>query len=198
MNAARQDPPKLSDHAIDSIRYIRSTMERASAFTAVPGLGMIVMGLTAIPAAFLASRAPDRSAWLRVWLVEAILAFAIGLGATWLKTRRAGIPFLSGVSRRYLVGFLLPAGAAAVLTPVLFRSDAVDRLPGLWLLLYGCAVAVAGAFSVRVVPVLGGCFVALGVIALFAPASAGDVLMAAGFGGLNLAFGAWIARRYGG
>jgi hypothetical protein len=71
-------------------------------------------------------------------------------------------------------------------------------LPGVWLLLFGTAVATGGAFSVRVVPIMGICFMVLGACALVAPASLGNVLLAAGFGGLHLAFGIVIAVKYGG
>jgi hypothetical protein len=39
---------------------------------------------------------------------------------------------------------------------------------------------------------------ALGAVALFAPAGWGDGLMALGFGGLHIGFGLVIARRHGG
>jgi predicted phage tail protein len=71
-------------------------------------------------------------------------------------------------------------------------------MPGTWLLLYGTAVATAGAFSVRIVPLMGVCFMVLGTAALVAPARLSPWFMAAGFGGLNIAFGILIARRHGG
>ncbi|MFN9459639.1 MAG: hypothetical protein ACK6D7_20030 [Acidobacteriota bacterium] len=85
-----------------------------------------------------------------------------------------------------------------MLSAALFRLQLFSVLPGLWLLLYGAGVATAGAFSVRVVPLMGLCFMALGTLALAGPAEFGNGFLAAGFGGLQMGFGIWIARRYGG
>ncbi|MEM1118651.1 MAG: hypothetical protein AAGJ11_19250, partial [Bacteroidota bacterium] len=71
-------------------------------------------------------------------------------------------------------------------------------LPGLWMLLYGAGVAGAGAFSIRLVPMMGSLFMLAGVLALLAPAAYGDAFMAASFGGLHIVFGALIATRHGG
>jgi len=62
----------------------------------------------------------------------------------------------------------------------------------------GAAVTSGGAFSVRLVPVMGICFLALGVLAFVFPEGDGSLFMAAGFGGLQIGFGLIIARKYGG
>jgi hypothetical protein len=86
----------------------------------------------------------------------------------------------------------------ALLTIFLFRAGFIAAIPGMWLLLYGTAVVAGGAFSVRVVPLMGFCFMVIGTVALFSPPSWADALMGAGFGGLHVGFGIWIARRHGG
>jgi len=156
------------------------------------------MGLTALAAAALASGQPTAGRWLLVWILEAVLAVAIGAVAIHRKARRAELPLLSGVGRKFLLSFLPPALAGVVLTVGLWQVGADALLPGAWLLLYGAAVVTAGTFSVKIVPVMGTCFMALGVFALLATPAAGDLSMAVGFGGLHVLFGTAIARRHGG
>ncbi len=191
-------PPALHDRAIDNLRYIRETMERASAFTAVPGWGQVVIGVTALAATYLATQQPTPRGWLFVWVAEAIISLLI---AGWLMDRKArslGVPLLSGPGRKVAFSLSPPMIVGALLTIALFRAGLVSAIPAVWLLLYGTGVVTGGMFSVSVVPVMGICFMALGAAALFAPASLGNWLMAAGFGGLHIIFGLIIARKYGG
>jgi hypothetical protein len=195
----RADPPiALHERAMDDLRFIRRTMERAGSFTAVPGWGGVAIGLTALPGAWLASAQPTPGRWLTVWLATAALATSIALGTLALKARRAQVPLRTGPGRKFLLSFLPPVSAAVALTAALYVHGALDLLPGLWLLSYGAAIVTAGTFSVRVVPLMGTAFMVLGILALATPAPWGDAWMAAGFGGLHLAFGLVIARRYGG
>ena len=115
-----------------------------------------------------------------------------------LKSRRMSLSLQSRPARRALLSFMPPLLAGAALTSVLYRGGAMDVLPGLWLLLYGTAVVTGGAFSVRIVPVMGLCFMGLGLVSFFAPASWQNAFLAAGFGVLHVAFGVVIARRHGG
>jgi hypothetical protein len=86
----------------------------------------------------------------------------------------------------------------ALLTWALYRAGVDEVLPAMWLLLYGTAVVCGGTYSARIVPVMGVCFMLLGTLSLVVPAAWGWLALAAGFGGLHLAFGIAIARRYGG
>jgi hypothetical protein len=86
----------------------------------------------------------------------------------------------------------------AVLTVILFRLGMPGLLPGIWLLLYGTGVVSGGAASVRVVPAMGALFMLAGAVALALPSASGDLLLAAGFGGLHIVFGTIIAVKYGG
>jgi hypothetical protein len=182
---------------MDNLRFIRRTMESATAFTAVSGWGVVIVGATAVAAALLAHHAtPDR--WLAIWLGEAVLSFAIAGGATVGKARASKQPLFSMPGKRFALSFSPPMVVGMLLTAVLYRAGLYDAIPGMWLLVYGTGIVTGGAFSVPVVPVMGVCFMAVGAVALFLPFAWRDWLMAAGFGGLHVVFGFVIARRYGG
>jgi hypothetical protein len=185
-------------HAIDNLRYIRETMERAGSFTAVPGFGGITMGLTAVAAAAVATWQSSMKHWLATWLIEGVLAIVIGVLAMWRKASSAGLELWSAPTRKFVYAFVPPMVAGAAVTLALWNNGLVHLIPGVWLLLYGIGVVTGGAFSVRVVPVMGVCFLAAGVAALFTPFSWGNLWLGACFGGLHIVFGAIIARRFGG
>ncbi|MGO9128425.1 MAG: hypothetical protein ACLQIS_01765 [Bryobacteraceae bacterium] len=183
---------------MDNLRFIRETMERATAFTAVSGWGLVMVGATAIGAAFLARRVSSPGGWLTIWLAEALLALAIAGGGTLRKARASKMPLFSMPGKRFALSFSPPMVVGALLTAVLYRAGLASALPGVWMLLYGTGIVTGGAFSVRIVPVMGLCFMAQGAAALFLPVSWGAGLMVAGFGGLHVLFGIVIARKYGG
>jgi hypothetical protein len=198
IRAPRDEPPALHTRAMDNLRYIRETMEGASAFTAVPGWGGVAMGITAVVTALLASRQPTADRWLEIWIGEALLSFCIAAWAVCRKARRAAVPLLSKPGRKFARSFSPPMIVGLLLTIALYRTGLAGMLPGAWLLLYGAAVANAGAFSVKIVPTMGLCFMLCGACALFSPAAWANAYMAAGFGGLHVLFGLIIARRHGG
>jgi hypothetical protein len=191
-------PRPLHDRALADLRFIRQTMERAGAFTALPGWGQVAVGVTALVAAVVAARQASTELWLATWLGEATVALAIGGWTLARKAYAVNDPILSGPGRRFGLSFLPPMVVGGLLTVALYRAGLAAALPGAWLLLYGTAVVTGGAFSVRVVPLMGLCFMALGAVALLGPPAWGNWCMAAGFGGLHVVFGVVIARRYGG
>lgn len=192
------EPLALHTRAIDNLRFIRETMEKSVAFTAVPGWGGCLMGVTALLAAVIAARQTSPIGWLATWLVEGALAIGLGAAAMQRKARAASLPLFSAPARKFLLSFVPPLLVGALLTPALYQGGLIGIIPGMWLLLYGTGIVTGGAFSVPVVPLMGICFMAEGAATLFAPAAWGNALLASGFGGLHLIFGAIIARRYGG
>jgi hypothetical protein len=188
----------INQRALENLEFIRETMQRAGSFTAVPGWGGILIGVSAMTTAFVSSRLPSNTWWFASWLLEAVLALAIGAWAMFQKSKAVKSPLFDGPGRKFALSLCPAMAAGAVLTAVLYRQHLFALMPGTWLLLYGVSIVTSGAFSVKVVPIMGLCFMALGVAALFAPFALANWFMAAGFGALHLGFGAVIARRYGG
>lgn len=188
----------LHDRAIEDLRFIRETMERSQSFTAVSGAGGVVMGVIALLGAAVATGATSPTAWVSTWMAAAVLAQTVAIVAMARKARSAGEKMLSAAGRKFAWSFTPPLLVGALVTVALSLRGATGLLPGLWLLLYGTGVVTGGAFSVRIVPLMGLCFMGVGSLALFAPVALGDLFMAAGFGGLHIVFGAVIWRRYGG
>lgn len=183
---------------MEELRFIRQTMESATSFTAVPGRGQILIGLTALAAAYIAQIQESTARWLFVWLAEAALALGIALFAIVRKSRRANQSLASGPGKKLLLSFAPPMLVGGLLTILMVRAGLQSSLPAMWLLMYGTAVVTGGAFSVSIVPVMGFSFLTLGALAVFLPAAWMPALLAAGFGGLHIIFGAIIARRHGG
>jgi hypothetical protein len=192
------EPAPIHEHALNNLRYIRDAMERASAFTSIPGWGGVVIGFTAVGAAVLAMRAPTHSQFLRIWLAEAILAAVIAGVTMGRKAKRANVSFSGGPARRFFISYFGPIAAGAALTVFLARAGFHEALPAAWLLLYGASFVSSGAYSIPLVPVMGVCFMLLGLIAGLVSFPVAAALLGAGFGGLHILFGVLIARRYGG
>ena len=192
------ESPGLAERAEDNLRFIRETMERAGSFTAVSGWGQVAIGATALVAAWVSSQATTADRWLAVWLGEAAVAVAIAMATTTWKVRDARVPMMSGPARKFALSFVPPMLVGALLTIVLVARGEYTILPAVWMLLYGAAVVSAGTFSVRIVPVMGACFMACGAAAVVLPPGSRDALMALSFGLLHVVFGVLIARRHGG
>lgn len=188
----------MHEHALDNLKYIRSAMQGATEFTAVPGYGMMLVGVSALLAAWLGHGAASREAWLAIWTAEGMAAILMGFIALIWKANHSGVSLLSTPARRFGLGFAPPLLAGAVLTAAAGRAQHFAEVPGMWLLLYGAGVITGGMSSVRAVPAMGVAFMGLGAGTLFSRPEWADAWLAAGFGGLHLGFGWWIARKHGG
>jgi hypothetical protein len=188
----------LAAEPAEDLRFIRDTIARSSSFTAVSGLGQIMVGTSALAAAYFAAHALSSGAWLRIWLADAVIAAAIAVVCMRAKASRLGLPLLTGPGRKVAAGLGPAFAAAAVLTYLLHHAAADSIIPPAWILLYGAGVLAAGAYSVSLVPVMGLSFMAAGTLAALSPASWGNAYLAASFGGLHILFGILIARRHGG
>jgi len=190
--------PTLQEHAAENLQFIRDTLAQAAPFTSLPGWGGVTIGLTAVVAAMVIGPPGDDVSWLASWLIEAAIAVTIGAVTMGWKAKRREARFGDAAMRRFALAFLPSIAAGAVLTFVLAGHGFGTRLPGCWLLLYGSGITSGGALSVRVVPLMGSCFMALAAVAFVAPVEWGNIFMALGFGGIQMVFSFVIARNYGG
>jgi hypothetical protein len=191
------EPVRIGDHAVDNLRYIRDAMERAGSFTSIPGWGGFAIGCSAVITAIIASRLVDLR-WVEAWMIDAVLAAAIALVTMSIKASRAGVTLMTPAARRFFVSYFAPIAAAAVITLMLLRAQWYEAMPAVWMLSYGASFISSGAYSIRVVPQMGICFMLLGIAAAFVPFPTSNALLGVGFGGLHIAFGLIIARNYGG
>jgi hypothetical protein len=204
MGTDRPDPDELPPplplhaHAEEDLRWIRTAIERAGAFTSISGWGEVAVGITALAAAAIAPRDCTQDRWVAIWLGEALVAAAITIWSAAVKAQRLGVPLFGAPAQRFTLAFATPAAAGAVLTAALVHAHAYALLPGVWLLLYGAAIAGGGAFSVSIVPAMGAAFMVVGAAAALTPARFANLWLAIGFGLVHVGFGAWIARRHGG
>jgi hypothetical protein len=196
MQSANAEAVRIDSHAVATLRYIRASMD-AAASVAVPGSAGIAMGSVGLLAMVISSTPGMREYWLPIWLVSALLGG--GLGCV-LVTRPASLHglLLFGTPLRKFALCLFPAiFAGAVMTVLHWSSGNLYAIPGTWLLLYGCALISASVAATRIIGVMGGAFVAAGLVSFFLPGHWQTYALGAGFGGLHILFGVLIGRRRG-
>lgn len=170
-------------------------MESATAL-AVPGSTGIASGIVGVLAAIISSIPALQQHWLIIWLVAAFVAALAG-GALLLQQPSLSALTIGGAPiRRFATGLLPSLFAGAAMTFVMWSNDTVRSIPGTWLLLYGCGLVAASAATARTIGILGGSFVATGLLALLLPQELQILMLGIGFGGLHLVFG-FLTRRAG-
>jgi hypothetical protein len=184
---------EIDSHAAATLRYIRSSMEAATAFT-VPGAAGIAMGVVGLLATLLSVIPSLAVHWLNIWLAAAIIG-AVNGGMLVIRPASIQRLALSGTPiRKFAICLAAPLFGGAVLTAVLSTHDALDVIPGTWLLLYGSALIAASVTTTRAIGVMGASFMVLGLFAFLLPMKLQILALGAGFGGLHLMFGWWISR----
>lgn len=195
-------PVELQREAEGNLRYIRQAMERAEQVSSVSGLGGVAMGGIAIAGGIVAAGVwhgeDDLRQQLSIWLVAAVFAMITGLVAAYFKARALERTLLNDPARRFALCLAPNLLAGALLTGFLWETPEHTLVPAIWLLSYGCGVLSAGTYAVRPVMLMGGCLAAAGVFALVLEPRWLNVYLGATFGGLHIAFGLWVFRRYGG
>jgi hypothetical protein len=190
-------PIPIESRALGTLAYIRSSIE-SSGSMAVPGMAGVVMGAIGILATIAASLPRGAPHWLAIWLVAAALALALGGAMMARETAHGGHARYLGPVRKFLLCLCPALLAGAALTFVMWRAEATGLIPGMWLLLYGCAVLSAStvtlARTMRLIGMMGGLFMLLGVLAFVSPVNLHNLILGMGFGALHSLFGILLGQ----
>lgn len=190
-------PAAIESRALGTLAYIRASIESSSSMD-VPGMAGIVMGSIGILAAIAVSLPGLASHWLAIWLVAAVVALVLGGALVARQIAHRGHSRYLGPARKFLLCLCPALLAGAVLTQVLWVAGVKNAIPGMWLLLYGCAVLSASTVTVtgiaRLIGIMGALFVVLGSMTLVLPSTAHTLMLGLGFGGGHIVFGILIGR----
>jgi hypothetical protein len=190
-------PVAIESRALGTLAYIRSSIESSSSMD-VPGMAGIVMGSIGILAAVVVSLPRFAPHWLWIWLVAAAVALLLGGALVARQIAQRGRSRYLGPARKFLLCLCPALFAGAVLTWVLVSASMAGVVPGMWLLLYGCAVlsasTVISAAVARFVCIMGALFVVLGLLTFALPATFHIAMLGLGFGALHIIFGILIGR----
>ncbi len=184
----------LDSHALGTLQYIRASID-AAGLLAVPGSAGIAMGAVGSTAALLVWLKPLGMHGLQIWLLAGLVAIACGTTLMVHQVVSRGTALYRGPLRRFLMCLCPPLLVGAVLTWQLWLHAQAALIPGVWLLMYGCAVMAASTLTRRALAVMGALLAVLGVIALQAPVEYQNAVLGIGFGGLHLLFGILIGGR---
>lgn len=198
----------LHEKAMENLDFIRNTLACSTPFTSVSGWGLVAMGLYSLGGGWVASWRLDADWWINCWVTVGVGGFLMGLVAMIWKMKQEPRPVRAYAIRRFAFSLFPPILAGAVLTEIFYEYHLDALLPGMWLMLYGAGVTTGGAFSIRILPLMGLLFMLLGILSfftvsdaqfpVFSTLTAPDLFMMSGFGVLHIVFGAVIIRRYGG
>jgi hypothetical protein len=190
-------PVPIESRALGTLSYIRASIDAAGAL-AVPGMAGIVLGSVGTVTAMLVSVPMFRDHWLAAWLIASVIAFVLAGALMAKQAARRGNPLFSGPFRKFVLCLAPSLLGGAALTLVLWQAQLERVIPGMWLLLYGCAVipasTVTTSTNLRLIAAMGAAFIVLGAITFWLPASLHTVALGAGFGGLHLLIGILIGR----
>jgi hypothetical protein len=210
------------DEAQVRMREIQRIMERATLWTILPGTSAIIGGLMVLGGclvSYLMFRSVDNPRFtpidfaalldlsLNGQIAFCVMWFLIGVGGViaeihfaQLQAKRQGIS-PKGRSAKLAFFSLTPSVVVAMvltikfLAPTVLRTQEIQYIAPIWMMLYGTGVYTAGLFSVRAPRTLGMAFIAAGVASISFLQPYGVITAALSFGLFHIAFGLYVIRK---
>jgi len=210
------------DEAQIRMQEIQRIMERATLWTILPGTSAIIGGLMVLGGclvSYLMFRSINDPSFspidfaslldfsLNAQIAFCVLWFLIGVGGViveihfaQLQAKRQGIS-PKGRSARLAFFSLTPSVVVAMvltlkfLVPTELRTQEIQYIAPVWMMLYGTGVYTAGLFSISAPRILGMAFIAAGVVSLHFLQQYGVITAALSFGLFHIGFGLYVIRK---
>ena len=203
---------------LDSIKAIRSMMERSSRFLSLSGLSGVIVGLIAIAGVLIAytflgldidepgyynkmlnTDGTLNNAVFRFLLIELLLILIVALATSiFLSMRKAtvkAIPIWDATAKRLVMNMAVPLLTGALFCIVLLHHGYINLIIPSTILFYGLAMYNASNYTLHDIRSLGLINIGLGLIAAYFVDYA-LLFWGLGFGVLHIVYGLYIYFKY--
>lgn len=200
--------------SFEELKKIRGLMERSSIYHSLSGLSGMVAGVIGIIAYaivyFLVNPLMEQfpqmlnSDALRIYLLKVffaasiislVLAFSAIFYFNWRNGLKNGISFYDAPMQKMFINLFIPLIAGGIFCLMLVREQLYLMIAPSMLIFYGLAMIQASRHTIIEIRHLGLAELALGLIAIFFQ-EYGMWFWLAGFGFVNLFYGAFIYLKY--
>jgi hypothetical protein len=208
---------KNDTKSIEDIKVIRKIMEESSRFLSLSGLAGLFAGITAIAGAlvayfvilengsikysdYLKSLTEQNAGVVRLELladalIVLIISVMVSLYFSIKKAKKEGKNFMTPISKRLLINFLIPLATGGIFAVVLMIQNNIQLIIPCFLIFYGLALVNAGKFTFGEIFYLGVLELVIGLVSAFIPAW-GLIFWILGFGLLHIIYGLAMYRKY--
>lgn len=204
---------------LNTLKDIRSLMEKSSRFLSLSGLSGIFIGLCALAGAFLIGNYVSRANYditeyhklafkpdgdtnnefinysVKVAATVLILSIITGIYFTRRKAKKYNLKIWDTTAKRMLINLCIPLFAGGIYILILLKNLELNLVAPTMLLFFGLALVNAGKYTFNDIRYLGVIEILLGLIACLYPGF-GLIFWAIGFGALLIIYGAWMHFKY--
>lgn len=201
-----------NENSLETLKEIRSIMERSARFLSLSGWSGIWAGSVALIGAGIAyfllddfqtgtprSRNDEQvlsAMLLLLSIIILLVALAGGYYFTYRKNKKAGISIWNSASKKMLINLAIPLMAGAIVVLAFINNYDWKYVSSCCLIFYGLSLINGSKYTVSDIKYLGLLEVILGCIGLFISPGYGLYLWAFGFGVLHIVYGIIMWRKY--